>query len=106
MQLSLDVSGEPERLQDAALVAHDASGDQLPYPDHLVAVVGVCDDVDVFPEHVYDREAIRRKGTDPSRRLFPVQAALALESFVTECQAELHMRSKSSPTTNSEDSGP
>ena len=82
MQVAGAVATEPERREQSLLLAEQFPGDQRADPDHLVAVVGVGDDVGVLPEHVEDREAVRGEGADPAGGLVPVQVALALEPLV------------------------
>src|SRR5215472_16698548 len=81
MQGAGAVAREPERGQQPLFLAEQLLGHQRPDPDHLVAVVGVGDDVGVLAEDIEYREAVRRERADPAGRLVPVELALALEAL-------------------------
>src|SRR3954452_6540226 len=81
MQPPLLEAVEAERLQQPLRSPEHLLGDQSADTDHLVAVVGVGDDVGVLPEHVEDREAVRREAADATRRLLGEQVPLALEAL-------------------------
>ena len=58
-KLALGVAREAERLEQRALFAEQLLRDELAHADHLVAVVGVGDHVDVLAEEVEHRETVR-----------------------------------------------
>ncbi|MND00696.1 hypothetical protein D3C83_194010 [compost metagenome] len=64
MQFALLEARETEGLQEGALLAEELLRDQLADADHLVAVVGVGDDVDILAEGVEDREIVRREAAE------------------------------------------
>src|SRR5713101_2470114 len=77
---------EAERLEQVARRADDVVGDQLADADHLVAVVGIGDDVDIVAEAVEHRKAVGGEAADAARRLLLVEADLALEALLAEGQ--------------------
>src|SRR5215203_1963329 len=82
VQFSGLVAGETERFKQFLRLVHKLLRHQGADPDHLVAVVGVGDDVGILPEGVEDGEAIRGEAPDTARGLFGEQVALAFEASV------------------------
>src|SRR3712207_8528862 len=74
------VAREAERFEQGLRLVHELLGHQRPYTDHLVAVVGVGDDVGVLAEGVEDGEAVGGEAPDPTRRLLREEFSLALEA--------------------------
>src|SRR5207244_2249054 len=66
MQFPLYITRESKGLEDSAAPSPDLSGDQLDNSDHLVAMVGVGDDITVFTEDVEYRETVGRKRANPT----------------------------------------
>ena len=69
MKLSLGEAREPERLEQHALLADKFLRHELADADHLVAVIGVGDDMAVLPECIDYRETVRREAANPARGL-------------------------------------
>src|SRR5262245_42107828 len=86
MEPALGIPWEPEPFEDRTRLPHDLLSDELPDPDHLVAVVRVGDDVAVLSKYVEHGEAVRRERSDATTRLFLVQRVLAFESLLAERQ--------------------
>src|SRR3546814_560117 len=63
---------EAERFEQLGASADDVVGDQLTDADHLVAVVGIGDDVDVVAEPIEDRKAVGGEAANAARRLLLV----------------------------------
>src|SRR5215510_1203127 len=72
MQLALGEAREAERQQQVALLARDVIGHQFADADHLVAVIGVGDEVGVLAESVEHGEAVGGEAPDAARRLLLV----------------------------------
>src|SRR5215469_17798315 len=93
MQLSLGEAREAEGLEQVARLSADVVGHELADADHLVAVIGIRDDVDVLAEAVEHREAVGREAADAARRLLLVDGDLALEALLAEGERRApHMR--------------
>src|ERR671913_1904491 len=82
VQFSGLVAGETERFQQFLRLVHKLLRHQGTDPAHLVAVVGVGDDVGIVPEGVEDGEAIGGEAPDTARGLPGEQVALPLEAPV------------------------
>src|SRR6185312_5113790 len=84
VQLALGKAREAEWPQQLAFLSHHVVGHQLADADHLVAVVGVGDEVGVVAELVEHREAVGREAADAARRLLLVFRHLPLEALLAE----------------------
>ena len=83
MELALLIAREPERLEQLRALAGNLAGHQLAHPEHLVAVIGIGDDIDIVAEHVEHREAVGREAADPAGVFRPpVEMRLALETLL------------------------
>src|SRR3990172_12445879 len=84
---------EAEGLQELSTRADDVVGHQLADPDHLIAVIGVGNDVDVLAEPVEHGEAVGGEAADAARRLLLVAGDLPFEAFLAEGERRApHMR--------------
>ena len=82
-KLALGIARKAERLEQRALLAHQLLRHQLADADHLVAVIGIGNDIDILAEHIEDREIVRREAAEPARLLvLLVERDLALEPLL------------------------
>src|SRR3954453_262905 len=84
MQPAFGVAGNPERLEQRARLANDLLRHEFADADHLVAVIGVRDDIAIVAEDIENREGIRREAADAAGLFLVIQPMLALEALVTE----------------------
>src|SRR5207245_6339361 len=82
VQLAGGVPAELEWLQQVLPFPHHLFRDQGSNSNHLVAMVGVGDDVCVPSEPVEDRKVVRSEGSDSAGGRLALQSALALESLL------------------------
>src|SRR5206468_913559 len=82
MQPSFGVPRKAERLKQRAFAAKQLFGYQFADADHLVAVIGVCDDVDVVAKAVEHGKIVRCEAAYAARRLLPVNPVLILEALL------------------------
>jgi hypothetical protein len=82
MEPAFGEAGEAERIEQVAVIAADIVGDQLADADHLVAMVGIRDHIDVLAEAVEHGEAVRREAADAARRLLLIELDLAFETLL------------------------
>ena len=106
MQLSGLVAGEAERFEQFLRFVHKLLCYQRTDPDHLVAVVGVGDEVGIVPEGIEDGRSFGGKAPDTARRFLENREPLPSKRPWQCASAEVHILAKSSPTTKSGLSGP
>src|SRR5437588_6704970 len=73
-----------EGREQRAWLAEYFSGDQRPHAQHLIAVIGVRDDVAILAEDVENREGIGSETADAARLFMVVEVRFADEPLVTE----------------------
>ncbi len=61
MKFSLGEAREAERLKQPAFLAEEFLRHELAHADHLIAMIGVGDDIDIFAKYIEHRKIIRRE---------------------------------------------
>ena len=94
MQFAPLEARETERLQKRALLTHNLLRHELADTEHLVAVIGIGDHIDILAEHIEHREIVRREAAEAARFFFVfVERDLAFEAL-------LAMRQHRAPCVN------
>src|SRR4029079_7926766 len=85
MQLALGVARKPQWLQQPRFLAANLLGGELADADHLVAVIGIGNHIDVLAKDVEEWEVIGREAAEAARSLIllvdrdlPLKALLAM----------------------------
>src|SRR6476469_7414610 len=66
MQLALSEPRKAERLKQRALLAQQLLRHQLANADHLIAVIGVSNEVNVLAERIEHRKVVGRETAEPA----------------------------------------
>ena len=86
VQFAFRVAREAKWLEQGLLISHHFLGDQMPYANHLVPMVAVRDDMNVFSEPVEYGKAVRCKAAKTAGWFFFESDPFSREAFLAEGQ--------------------